>query len=60
MSKGRHRKPYRLTDYPLAWYVAQFRNRKALRAADKRIRKANRKERFEAFMFDFRMWLADD
>lgn len=59
MSKAKHRKPYRLLDYPFAWYVAQHRNRQAWRKADKRIRKANRRERFEAFMFDLREFLKD-
>jgi hypothetical protein len=46
--------------YPLAWTIAQHRNRKALRQADARIRKANRKAKREAFWFDLKEWFMQD
>lgn len=54
--RAKHRKPYRLLDYPLAWYVRQWRNRKALREADARIRAANRVEHWSAFKHDVKEW----
>lgn len=59
--KGKHRaKKGYLLGYPVAWYVAQIRNRKALRAADKRVLKARRKLKREAFWFDLREWFLQD
>jgi hypothetical protein len=58
--KAKHRKPSPFLEYPLAWTIAQHRNRKALRETDARIRKANRKAKREAFWFDLKEWFMQD
>jgi hypothetical protein len=54
--KARHRKPWHLLNYPFIWYVRQWQNRKALRLADERLRKAKRIEDWEAFKYDVKGW----
>jgi len=58
--RAKHRKPTPITAYPLKWTFAQYRNRKALREADARIRKAKRKAKREAFWFDLKEWFLQD
>jgi len=58
--KARHRKPYRLLDYPAVWYWREQQNRRWLKKNDRIAGKELRQIKWVAFKQDFREWLNID